>query len=91
MAIEEQIGRRVSAFCYPNGEWSDVDERCIAAVRDAGFDSAVMACGEMVRKDSNPYALERMYASHDASEFESDLSGVAYLRGRITRGGGPSV
>jgi len=89
LAIEAQIGRRVSAFCYPNGEWSDVDERCIAAVRDAGFDSAVMACGDMVRKGANRYALERMGASHQDGEFKSNVSGISFLRRYATRGSGP--
>ena len=89
MAIEAQIGRRVSAFCYPNGQWSDVDERCIAAVRDAGFDSAVLACGAMVRKGADLYALERMSASHEPSEFEGDVSGISYLRRSATEGNGP--
>jgi peptidoglycan/xylan/chitin deacetylase (PgdA/CDA1 family) len=80
--IEARLGRRVSAFCYPNGEWSDVDERCIGAVRDAGFDSAVMACGDMVGKGANRYALERMSAPHLCSDFKSDVSGIAFLRHR---------
>jgi hypothetical protein len=73
----------VSAFCYPNGEPSDVDERCIAAVRDAGFGSAVMACGGLVRRGADPYALERIGAPHEASEFESEVSGIPYLRQRL--------
>jgi len=81
--IEEQLGRPVSAFCYPNGEWSDVDERCITAVREVGFDSAVMACGSMVGKGANPYTLERMSASHRLGEFKGDVSGISYLRGRL--------
>jgi peptidoglycan/xylan/chitin deacetylase (PgdA/CDA1 family) len=81
--IEARIARRVSAFCYPNGEPSDVDERCIAAVRDAGFGSAVMACGGLVRRGADPYALERIGAPHEASEFESEVSGIPYLRQRL--------
>jgi peptidoglycan/xylan/chitin deacetylase (PgdA/CDA1 family) len=83
--IEEQLGRPVSAFCYPNGERPDVDERCITAVREAGFDSAVMACGSMVRKGANPYLLERMASSHRLREFESDVSGISYLRRLMTK------
>jgi peptidoglycan/xylan/chitin deacetylase (PgdA/CDA1 family) len=81
--IESRIGRRVGAFCYPNGEPADVDERCIAAVRAAGFDSAVLACGDMADRRSDRFALERMGAAHDQDEFKADVSGVAYLRRRI--------
>ena len=84
--IETQLGRRVNAFCYPNGEWSDVDERCIDAVRAAGFESAVMSDGLMVRKGSNLYTLERMSASPVRREFESDVSGISYLRQGVTNG-----
>jgi peptidoglycan/xylan/chitin deacetylase (PgdA/CDA1 family) len=83
-AIEARVGRRVSAFCYPNGEPADVDERCVAAVREAGFDSAVMSCGDLVHRGANPYALERMGAPHEEGEFKSDVSGIAYLRRRLT-------
>lgn len=78
--IEEQLGRPVSAFCYPNGGWPDVDDRCISAVREAGFDNAVMACGAMITRNANPYALERMSAPHFRGEFECDVSGIAYIR-----------
>ncbi len=88
--IEAQIGRRISAFCYPNGDWSDVDERCIQAVRDAGFDSAVMACGEMIGKDTNRFAIERMSAPHVRSDFESDVSGIAFLRHQASHVSEPS-
>lgn len=81
--IEAAIGRPVTAFCYPNGEPADVDERCVRAVRDAGFESAVMACGGMVSLRSNPYTLERMPASHKPSDFRSDVSGIAFLRSSI--------
>lgn len=81
--IEQQLGREVKAFCYPSGEWSDVDERCIAAVRKAGYESAVMACGTMVCKNANLYALERMSAPHAWGEFVGDISGVSYVRRQI--------
>jgi peptidoglycan/xylan/chitin deacetylase (PgdA/CDA1 family) len=78
--IELRTGRQVSAFCYPNGERDDVDERCVAAVRQAGFESAVMAYGSMIGRNADRYRLERMGAPHTASEFDSDVSGVAYMR-----------
>jgi peptidoglycan/xylan/chitin deacetylase (PgdA/CDA1 family) len=78
--IEVRTARQVSAFCYPSGERDDVDERCIAAVRDAGFESAVMAYGSMIGRNADRYRLERMGAPLEASEFDSDVSGVAYLR-----------
>lgn len=81
--IEAQLGRRVSAFCYPNGQTGDVNDHCLAAVRHAGFDSAVMACGDLVSRSSSPYALERMSASFDPDEFGADVSGLSYVRSRV--------
>lgn len=82
-AIEEQLRREVRTFCYPNGQWSDVDERCFAAVQKAGYDSAVMACGTMVRKDANLYALERIVVPGERQEFISSISGLPHLRQRV--------
>jgi peptidoglycan/xylan/chitin deacetylase (PgdA/CDA1 family) len=81
--IEERTGRRVRAFCYPNGEPDDVDGRCVAAVREAGFDSAVLACGGMIGGGADRYLLERMGAPHMAGDFEGDVSGISYLRQRL--------
>lgn len=82
-AIEAQLGREIRAFCYPNGQWPDVDERCLAAVREAGYDSAVMACGTMVHKDSNLYALERMGMPGERGEFISNISGLPHMHQRV--------
>ncbi len=84
-AIEAQLGRPVTSFCYPNGEPQDVDQRCMDAARYAGYESAVMACGGMVSGNANLFALERMSASHRHDEFASDVSGIAHLRERLTR------
>lgn len=78
--IEARMGRQVSAFCYPNGERDDVDERCVAAVREAGFESAVMAYGSMIGRYADRYRLERMGVPLEAGEFDSNVSGVAYMR-----------
>jgi len=83
LEIESCTGRRVSAFCYPNGERDDVDGRCVAAVREAGFDSAVLACGSMIGRGADRYLLERIGAPHVAGDFDGDVSGISYLRQRL--------
>jgi peptidoglycan/xylan/chitin deacetylase (PgdA/CDA1 family) len=80
--IEAELGREVRSFCYPNGTWSDVDARCLAAVRDAGYEGAVMACGTLVCRGANVYALDRVGASERWDDFASEISGISHLRRR---------
>ena len=77
--IEAQLDRQVVSFCYPNGQPDDVDERCLSAARDAGYQSAVMACGGFCSSQSDPFALERMPARHDVTDFYSVVAGVPDL------------
>ena len=89
--IEKQLGREVRAFCYPNGQWPDVDEQCFAAVREAGYDSAVMACGTLVCKGANVYALDRIGAPETCDDFVSKISGVSHLRRHVPARADPHV
>lgn len=84
IAIEQHIGRRVSLFSYPNGGWEDVDARCLTAVRDTGFDGAVMGCGTVILKNANPFALDRLPVSPVGQDFVTQLSGMSYLAQRGT-------
>jgi peptidoglycan/xylan/chitin deacetylase (PgdA/CDA1 family) len=82
--IEARLGREVRAFCYPNGQWPDVNDQVMAAARNAGYESAVMACGTLVSKGADVFALERLHASHNPREFISAISGVAHLGKRLS-------
>jgi len=51
------IGRKVTSFCYPNG---DNDDRCRKLVEEAGYDCAVsMTCGANAPATWDPLRLRR--------------------------------
>lgn len=53
--LAKATGAEISSFCYPNGSY---DERCVAAVRDAGYSCAVTTAWGVNRRES-PYELDR--------------------------------
>lgn len=79
-ALEAGLGRRVRCFCYPNGRGKDYDARAVAAVRAAGFDSAVTADPLMVRPGADLYELPRLPTSGDEAHFRSAVNGLDGLR-----------
>ena len=83
--IEAALGREVRSFCYPNGTWSDVDARCLAAVREAGYEGAVMACGTLVCRGADVYALDRIGPSEKRDDFASEISGISHIRRRALK------
>lgn len=50
------IGGEVGSFCYPNGSY---DARCLAAVRNAGYECAVTTAWGLNRPGAAPYELSR--------------------------------
>jgi peptidoglycan/xylan/chitin deacetylase (PgdA/CDA1 family) len=80
--IEERLGREVRSFCYPNGTWSDVNVHCFRAVREAGYESAVMSCGPLIRRGANVHALPRMSTNRTWDLFLGEVSGFRQLGAR---------
>ncbi|WP_150913211.1 polysaccharide deacetylase family protein [Marinobacter halotolerans] len=77
--IEREIGQRVKAFCYPNGQPIDFNERVKSAVRAAGYEYALAAFpGRETLKD--PWAIHRYPGSISTSMFEKTVYGFSYLR-----------
>jgi peptidoglycan/xylan/chitin deacetylase (PgdA/CDA1 family) len=81
--IEHELGRPITTFCYPNGQPPDVNEAVRTAVRNSGYESAVMACGSLVGAGSDPTALSRLGASANWDAFVSEASGLPFLRDRM--------
>jgi len=83
-AIEAELGARVDAFCYPNGQPDDFTDETVRIVREAGFSSAVMACGGML--DPGPVdllRLRRVAAPDDVPMFRNCVNGLWELRSAI--------
>ncbi len=56
-ALEAVTGAPVVSFCYPYGA---CDDRCVAAVREAGYRAATVIRGGIVENLSDPFRLKRV-------------------------------
>ena len=65
--IEQQLGRAVEFFCYPNGEQSDFDEEIKNLVRQAGFRCALTTVPGTAGLDCDLFALKRMPMAEDVT------------------------
>ena len=80
--IELRLQRPVAAFAYPHGEPADYDDRAVAAARTVGYTCATVAHGGPVRLGADPYRLERLSPTTDATQFRSTLDGLELLANR---------
>jgi len=58
--IEQQVGRAVDHFCYPNGARADVNREVVEAVRAAGFRTAVTTESGLNHEGEDPFRLLRI-------------------------------
>jgi peptidoglycan/xylan/chitin deacetylase (PgdA/CDA1 family) len=92
-ALEAMLGAPVEHFAYPNGGPDDFDARTEAALRAAGFRSAVLTVQGPVRPGDSPWRMRRIPVNgHEGmAEFLADLSGIRpwllRLRRRLRRQG----
>ena len=64
---EEIVGRRVSAFAYPYG---DFDQAAASAVKEAGLLYACSTVERAVARGTDPFAIPRLLAADwDEAEF----------------------
>lgn len=68
--IEQQLGREIRLFCYPNGDYT---EPVRAMVQKAGYATAVTTTPGTVRADSDPWTLPRVGLHEDISRTRSQL------------------
>jgi peptidoglycan/xylan/chitin deacetylase (PgdA/CDA1 family) len=80
--LEQALGHRVGAFCYPDGAH---DARVVAAVRRAGFDVAFTVDLGGVRRGDDPYRLRRVpvLGEPGSGEFFAYLAGRRIVSGTI--------
>jgi peptidoglycan/xylan/chitin deacetylase (PgdA/CDA1 family) len=59
--IEEEVGKPVAHFCYPNGRRQDIGARALECTRNAGFQTAVTTeRGMNVPRKADPFLLRRL-------------------------------
>jgi peptidoglycan/xylan/chitin deacetylase (PgdA/CDA1 family) len=79
--IEQELGRPVRHFCYPNGRPEDIGERVVACVKSAGFETAVVTSEGFNRTGADPLLLKRIPADPEYTDrFFAEY--VAGLRAR---------
>lgn len=82
LALEDALGQRVSAFCYPYGA---SDARVRRVVQDAGFDVAFTVDLGGVKLGDDPYQLKRVpiLGEPSSAEFGVYLSGRFLVSGSV--------
>lgn len=76
--LMEELGRAPKAFCYPNGQPADVPEHYSKVLRDAGFESSVVAYYDKLGM-ADPYALRRHGIGESWYGFQKTVRGVDRL------------
>ena len=75
--LNDRLGKRERAFCYPNGKPEDYNDVVRKAVASAGF---VCACTAFYDNKhlGDPYALRRFSSSEDFAQFYKAASALQY-------------
>lgn len=64
-ALEDVLGQSVDTFAYPYGQW---DDRCAAAVKQAGYLAACTTRTGWALRDNDPYRIRRLTIfNHDTA------------------------
>jgi peptidoglycan/xylan/chitin deacetylase (PgdA/CDA1 family) len=59
-SLEQNLGFPIRHFCYPNGKAPDFDDNVVAAVRAAGYESAVTCVWGLNATSADPLRLQRL-------------------------------
>lgn len=83
--IENEIGKPVYGFCYPNGTEADFDDSIIRILKKHGFNYAVTTIWGSNDVNSDLFRLKRMEPNFnsDLANFECLLSGGFELAGKL--------
>lgn len=79
-ALEDLLGTNITSFAYPYGAW---DERCAAAVADAGYGAACTTRTGWALRDGDPFRLRRLTVFN--SDNVSTLARKLYLGDNAAR------
>ena len=75
--IEQELGKPVRHFAYPNGTQADVNTAAIDEVKRSGFRTAALAQGGLNFKNADPFLLRRIVVQADTPDliFGRDATG----------------
>ncbi|MDD5086600.1 MAG: polysaccharide deacetylase family protein, partial [Candidatus Nanoarchaeia archaeon] len=76
--IEEKIKNKIKFFCYPNGEFSDFNNKIKKILRENGFECSVLYIPGFNSKNSDVFELKRVFVRYndDIILFKNKLAGV---------------
>lgn len=81
--LEERLGRRVDAFCYPHGRPQDFTAETESIAADCGYTSAVVAFGGLVGATSQLGRLTRLPANDEMRLFRNSVNGIGRIKGTL--------
>jgi Polysaccharide deacetylase len=64
--IEEELRRPVLHFCYPNGKEIDLSKEVVAAIKSAGYKTAVTTVAGLNDPAADPFRLKRIGVEPDS-------------------------
>jgi peptidoglycan/xylan/chitin deacetylase (PgdA/CDA1 family) len=76
--LADELGEAPKAFCYPNGQPADIPADYAKVLREAGFESSVVAYYDK-QGMADPYALRRHGIGESWYEFQKTIRGVDRL------------
>jgi peptidoglycan/xylan/chitin deacetylase (PgdA/CDA1 family) len=83
--LEEGLGGKISAFCFPNGKPGDFRKSQVEQLKAAGYGSAVVTRYGLVTEKEDPYDLPRIGIGGRVDEliFSKYLDGAEYFQAKL--------
>jgi peptidoglycan/xylan/chitin deacetylase (PgdA/CDA1 family) len=83
--IKKKLGSDADLFCYPNGQYKDIDEECVRYIVKAGYISAVTAVEGFngINETDDVYYLKRFPVPSDFKRFKQYVSGLERFKRSI--------
>ena len=84
--IETQLGVKADIFCYPNGQWEDLDDETIEVLKSSGYVAAVTGMEGFDNTLGNPdlFKLRRYPIPYQPVRFKQYVSGIERLKNRVS-------
>jgi peptidoglycan/xylan/chitin deacetylase (PgdA/CDA1 family) len=81
--IEARIGKSVTSFAYPNGQYRDAPDALAKIVAESGYECATVATKPCAATLGDRYRVGRWTADENLFSFQNVLSGASALMQRL--------